>query len=43
MPDFEKMYFELFNGVTDIIEELKALQQKAENLYVDGASEDGVK
>ena len=41
MPDFEKMYFELFNGVTDIIEELKALQQKAEKLYVDGASEDG--
>ncbi len=43
MPDFEKMYFELFNGVTDIIEELKVLQQKAEKLYVDGAGEEGKK
>ena len=41
MPDYEKMYFELFNGVSDIIEELKVLQQKAENLYVDGAGEEG--
>ncbi len=43
MPDYEKMYFELFNGVTDIIEELKALQQKAEKLYIDGAGEEGKK
>ena len=43
LPDFEKMYFELFNGVTDIIEELKVLQQKAEKLYVDGTSEEAKK
>lgn len=35
MPDYEKMYFELFNGVTDIIEELKKLQQKTEKMYME--------
>lgn len=30
MADFEKMYYELFNGITDLIEELKDLRQKAE-------------
>ncbi len=41
MPDYEKMYFELFNGVTDIIEELKKLQQRTEKLYIEeGESEE---
>ncbi len=35
MADFEKMYFELFNGITDTIEKLKELQQKAEELYLE--------
>ena len=35
MPDYEKMYFELFNGVTDIIEDLKKLQQKTEKMYME--------
>lgn len=39
MPDYEKMYFELFNGVTDIIEELKKLQQKAEENYIEAKEE----
>ena len=34
MPDYEKMYFELFNGITDIIEDLKKLQQNAEESYI---------
>ena len=34
MPDYEKMYYELFNGITDIIEDLKKLQQKAEESYI---------
>ncbi len=40
MPDYEKMYFELFNGVTDVIEELKKLQQKVEKLYVESPDEE---
>ncbi len=39
MPDYEKMYFELFNGITDIIEELKVLQQKAEESYIEEKQE----
>ena len=39
MPDYEKMYFELFNGITDTIEKLKELQQKAENLYIEQKEE----
>ena len=35
MADFEKMYYELFNGITDIIEDLKKLQQKAEENYIE--------
>jgi len=39
MADFEKMYFELFNGITDAIESLKKLQQKAEELYLEQKEE----
>ena len=35
MADYEKMYFELFNGITDTIEKLKELQQKAEESYIE--------
>ena len=35
MADFEKMYYELFNGITNTIEKLKELQQKTENLYIE--------
>ena len=30
MPDYKEMYFELFNKLTDVIEELKAIQQEME-------------
>ena len=33
LADFEKMYYELFNGIRDTIEKLKELQQNAEKLY----------
>lgn len=39
MPDYEKMYFQLFNGITDTIEKLKKLQQKAEDLYIEQKEE----
>ena len=34
MNIYKKMYFELFNEVTDIIEKLKEVQQKCEELYI---------
>ena len=40
MPDYEKMYYELFNGVSDIIENLKKLQQNAEKLYIETSEEE---
>ncbi len=39
VADFEKMYYELFNGITDIIEDLKKLQQKAEESYIEAKEE----
>ena len=39
MADYEKMYFELFNGITDTIEKLKELQQKAEESYIEQKEE----
>ncbi|MEG2020092.1 MAG: hypothetical protein RRZ70_06420 [Synergistaceae bacterium] len=39
MPDYEKMYFTLFNKVSDIIEELMALQKEVEELYISSSLE----
>ncbi len=35
MADYKKMYFELFNKITDVIEELKEIQCKTEEIYMD--------
>ncbi len=35
MPDFEKLYFKLFNEITDTIEKLQQAQQDAEEMYLD--------
>lgn len=35
MPDYQKMYYSLFNDVTDIIAQLQKAQQKAEELYIE--------
>ena len=33
--DYKEMYFQLFNKLTDIIEEMKELQCKMEEMYVE--------
>ena len=35
MADYKKLYFELFNNVTNIIENLKEIQQKSEEHYIE--------
>ena len=35
MEDYKKMYFELFNEITDVIEKLKEIQIKVEERYVE--------
>ena len=35
MPDYREMYFELFNKLTDVIEELKGIQKDMEEKYID--------
>ena len=35
MPNFKKMYFNLFNRITDAINVLQAAQQEAENEYIE--------
>ena len=34
MEDYKSMYFNLFNKLTNIIEELKEIQAKAEEMYI---------
>lgn len=34
MADYKKMYFTLFNKVTDVIEELKDVQRLSEEMYI---------
>ena len=40
MNIYKKMYFELFNEVTDVIEKLKLAQQKCEDLYISCEDDD---
>jgi hypothetical protein len=35
MPDYQKMYYALFNVVTDVIQELQEAQKKTEQMYID--------
>lgn len=34
MADYKRLYYELFNKVTDIIEELKSIQIEMEEKYI---------
>ena len=34
MADYKRMYFELFNKITDVIEDLKDVQCKTEEIYI---------
>jgi len=35
MPDYQKMYYSLFNDVTDTVTKLQQAQQKTEEMYGD--------
>ena len=39
MEDYKKMYYELFNKITDVIENLKKIQQKAEEIYLSATAD----
>lgn len=34
MPDYKQMYHILFNKITDIVDGLQAVQQQAEEMYI---------
>lgn len=34
MEDYSKMYYRLYNKITDVIKELQNLQQEAEEMYI---------
>ena len=40
MPNYKELYFELFNKITDIIEELKELQCKMEEKHINDSDDD---
>ena len=35
MADYKEMYYQLFNKLTDVIEELKEIQCKMEDMYTE--------
>lgn len=39
LPDYEKMYYTLFNSITDVIEILKKAQSEAEQYYLSAQSD----
>ena len=39
MEDYKKMYYELFNKITDVIENLKKIQQEAEEVYLSATAD----
>ena len=40
MEDYKAMYYNLFNQLTDVIEQLKEIQAKAEEMYINANSDD---
>ena len=40
MPDYKKLYFSLFNNVSDVIKELQKIQQETEERYLSSCEED---
>ena len=40
MADYKKMYLDLFNGITDVIEQLKKLQLEAEERFIQSEEEE---
>ena len=35
MADYKDMYYNLFNKLTDVIEELKEIQSQSEEMYIE--------
>ena len=42
MPEYKDLYYKLFNSITDIIEELKELQNQAEELYINSQNNENI-
>ena len=40
MNDYEEMYKTLFNKITDVIEELKKVQQQTEEMYINATDKE---
>ncbi len=40
MPDFEKLYFDLFHGISKATSDLISLMQKAEETYLSTCEDD---
>lgn len=43
MEDYKKMYFELFNAISDAIELLQKAQQKTEEMYIKDSAHNDTK
>ncbi len=41
--DYKEMYFTLFNKISDVIEELKKVQQETEELYISSSEYEDAK
>lgn len=39
MPDYKKMYFRLFNAITDAINQLENAQKRGEEAYIESNEE----
>lgn len=39
MEDYKKLYLEIFNDITDLIEGLKEIQREAEELFISSNEE----
>jgi hypothetical protein len=40
MPDYEKLYYLLFNEISDVIARLQEVQREAERLYIASQEEE---
>ena len=40
MPDYEKMYYTLFNAITDAVNILSEAQQKTEEIYITSSEQE---
>ena len=43
MTDYKGLYYQLFNKITDVIEELQEAQKQAEEMYINSEQDDSSK